>query len=98
MEGNFEETSWFRGLKNEDKDLVNRLIKAQKDQGDMLELKFKLYHKRLPRPRPLAGGMDNKDNLPAVKGDCKAIRKAGQKYGFTDAGPEDIFIMEDNPT
>ena len=43
--------------------------------------------------------MDSKDNLPATKNDCIAIRKAGRKYGFTDAGlGADMYIMEDQPT
>ena len=37
-------------------------------------------------------------DLPATKGDCEAIRLSGKKYGITDAGPGDMYIMEDAPT
>ena len=37
-------------------------------------------------------------DLPATKGDCEAIRLSGKKYGITDAGPDDMYIMEEAPT
>ena len=37
-------------------------------------------------------------NLPATTRDCRSIRRSGNKYGITDAGPDNIYIMENAPT
>ena len=38
------------------------------------------------------------NNLPTTLDDCKAMRKAGLTYGFTDFGPDNMYKQEDNPT
>ena len=73
------------------------MIAAQEAQGDSAALKTTKKPMRLPRPTPISGGMTEKDNLNAVLRDCKAIRLAGSKYGFVDAGEENMYIMEVDP-
>ena len=38
------------------------------------------------------------NNLPTTVDDCKALRRAGAAYKFDDFGPDNSYLMENNPT